>query len=229
MSSRVRVLVLGIVTLAHAALLYLLAEAMRPPPPSATVDERVLIVEFFQPPDPEPEPEPVEPEVEADPPPDLPAPTPRPPSRSAPMQATIVTSPQIEPEPARDWVAPDRDPFSRPQTTTPDAGFGRRDRAVLPGRQRPQVAGEAPPNAPLQGLRVHTPWDTRRIVETVGSLIGGGPDAPIEAPCGGRIASVNEQMTQAFSPHWNRDHGCGLDREPDRYDGRVELPPGTAR
>lgn len=234
MAARGRFVVLTIIAIGHALLLYLLALGMRPPMPvDAPIQETVLMIEFFESPPPEPEPE-LEPEPDEaapespPPPPDTPRPW-QPRAEPAPsMQVTFEEAPTTVPEPARETIAAERDPFHRPSAPATDSAFGRRDLPQAPRPNRPQIAGEAAPNAPLQRLRVNPGWSPQRIVETVGGLIGGGPNAPVEAPCGGRL-SGGFGTADSFSPHWQRDHGCDPSRDPNAYDGRVELPPGSAR
>lgn len=140
------------------------------------------------------------------------------------MEAVFVEAPpEALPEPATTRIPGHEDPFHRPREDAPPQGFGRRDQAALPDARRPQVPGARPPGAPLQGLRAQAPLDVRSVVEMVGGLIGGGPNAPVEAPCGGRI-SGQTSIAGGASPAWNSRYGCSDGAA--GYDGRVALPPG---
>src|SRR5690606_23117294 len=166
--------------------------------------------EFFDPPPlPQPEPEPDAEPVEAaaqEVPDRAPDPEPRRRQRStqprtprepSSMQAVIVPAQPAPPEPARERVDPARDPFHRP----------------------------AAPHAPLQGLR-HGRIGAKEVVDTVAALIGGGRNAPVEAPCGNRL-SGGFGTADSFSPNWQQQYGCGDEKQRAGFDGHVELPPGV--
>lgn len=226
MRERGQWLILAGVVLGHAGLLALLVRAMvpwQPAPAPERPPEVVSWIEFdAQPPSSEPEP------VQALPPREVRAPVARRPGRTmAPvpaMEAVFIEAPSgAPPEPATGRIPGHQDPFHRPREEAPPQGFGRRDQAALPDARRPQAPGARPPGAPLQGLRARPPLDTRSVVEMVGGLIGGGPNAPVEAPCGGRI-SGQTSIAGGASPAWNSRYGCSDGA--GGYDGRVALPPG---
>jgi hypothetical protein len=228
--------VLAAVLAAHAAATWWLARAMQPVPLAAPAS--VLMVEFFDPPplprpEPEPDAEPVEaaaqevPDRAPDPEPRRrQRPTqPRTPREPSSMQAVIVPAQPAPPEPARERVDAARDPFHRP--AQPQVrGFGRRDIAGLRSPARPRLPGEPVPHAPLQGLR-HGRIGAREVVDTVAALIGGGRNAPVEAPCGNRL-SGGFGTADSFSPNWQQQYGCGDEKQRAGFDGHVELPPGVA-
>lgn len=222
---RWRVAVFTGVLLGHLGLALWLPRAMGPSfvPP----DDVVLQVEFFEPP---PLPEPSAPDTP--PAPEQPPPErPRTQVRRAPasaMEAVIETpaEPTADAEPPREFVAPERDPFSRPPSAA--TGFGRRAAPDSPARSLPRIAGEAPPDAPLQGLGLRR-RGTREIVEFVGALIGGGPNAPVEVRCGGRLNGGGVTTAESFSPAWQQHYGCSDSGTGAGYDGRVELPENIAR
>lgn len=230
MRERGQLLILAVVVLGHAGLLVLLVRAMAPWQPALVADRPLEVVSWieFEPQpsrsDPPAEPEP----AESLPPREVRAPVVRRPVRSqapAPaMEAVFVEAPPEAPQESAPLRIPaHEDPFHRPRDDAPPQGFGRRDQAALPDARRPRVPGARPPGAPLQGLRARAPLDTRSVVELVGGLIGGGPNAPVEAPCGGRI-SGQTSIAGGASPAWNSRYGCS-DGAGD-YDGRVALPPG---
>ena len=230
MVERGRVWIALTVALGHALAVLLLVRAMRPewPLPLASV-ESMLLIDFSLSADDVPEPE-IEPPAENAAAADaaastLPARTVRPRERaSTPMQAVIATP--DEPEPAQWRLPPSADPFARPAAPAPAQGFGRREQPGLPTVRRPRIAGEAPVAPVIPEQRMHR-TSPRGIVQAIGGFIGGGPGAPVEAPCGGRL-NGGGNVGQAFSPAWNKHYGCAEDRDPAAYNGRVELPPGTA-
>lgn len=229
MRERGQWLILAGVVLGHAGLLALLVRAMVPlPAPQVAVRplEVVSWIEFGPPPAPADRPD--GPEPAGTPPPEPRAPAVRRPARSqaaAPaMEAVFVEAPaEAPPESATLRIPGHRDPFHRPPDDAPPRGFGRRDQAALPDARRPQAPGARPPGAPLQGLRARAPLDTRAVVEMVGGLIGGGPGAPVEAPCAGRIGG-DVSVAGGAPPAWQSRYGCSDAR--GGYDGRVALPPG---
>ncbi len=230
---RERVAAFALVVAGHLAMGWFLAKAMRLPvlPPSAS-DEVVMYLEFLPPPTPD-DIEVIEDVVE----PDVQAPVPAPPvAPSAPrrespsMQAIFVPAvPDAAPPDAspREFVAPERDPFHRPATPERDR-FGRSPPAATGNPALPRIAGERPIDAPIPELRATEPFGPKRLIEVAGALIGGGRNAPVEAPCGGRINGDVVGDT-AFSPNWRRDYGCGDEKDSAGFTGKVELPPGTAR
>jgi hypothetical protein len=139
----------------------------------------------------------------------------------------VIGPPAIstEPEP-RVLVAPERDPFHRPPDPQSER-FGRRNTPTLREPDRPRLAGERPPDAPLPELRARG-VSPKQVAGVIGSFIGGGPDAPVEAPCGGRV-NGGAYTADSFSPAWQQQHGCGDTKERGGYDGTVELPPGVRR
>ena len=228
--------VMAIVALGHLGAAIWLSYAMvpLPVPRAAETVMYVELIEIADPPAPDPTPEP-----EASPPDVTPPPEPRrtpPPDpvvrlrrESVTMEAVIEprSDPLSGPAMPREFIDPERDPFYRPPAST-DQGFGRRRALpVLPDSNRPRIAGERPPDAPLPELRM---GDTspKRIVEAIGSFIGGGPNAPMEAPCGGRV-NGGFGATTSFSPAWQKHYGCGDEKERAGYDGTVDQPPGTVR
>lgn len=221
--------ILAGVVMGHAGLLALLVRAMVPWQPALAPErptEVVSWIEFDAPPPAVPAPEPEA--IGTLPPREVRALAPRRPGRTrapAPaMEAVFVEAPPEAPQESAPLRIPaHEDPFHRPRDDAPPQGFGRRDQAALPDARRPRVPGARPPGAPLQGLRARAPLDTRSVVELVGGLIGGGPNAPVEAPCGGRI-SGQTSIAGGASPAWNSRYGCS-DGAGD-YDGRVALPPG---
>ena len=239
MCERWQWLVMGVVASAHVAVVVWLSHAMVPQRLS-TPEETVMIIELIEPTQPTEPTEPTEPPPAIDEPPVEPrplAPLPpepsprepvtRPPDRRdpVPMEAVIESRRETtsDPDATRALIAPDRDPFSRP---VPSQGFGRRDVPTFPRSNRPRIAGERAPNAPLPeiGMRHR---DARAVLDVIGGLIGGGPNAPVDAPCGGRL-SGGFGTADSFSPNWQRDYGCGDMRERAGFDGTAELPPGTA-
>ncbi len=225
MSGRWQWLVMGVVAIGHAVLAVWLSYAMAP---TATVrhDDTVLVIELIDPVDPAPDPLP----ASIQPQPRIPTPPPRAtaaPQRDAvPMQAVIEPSVAQVPdiEAPREFIDAERDPFHRPE---PSQAFGRRDRRSLPDSTPPRIAGERPDNAllPEWRMRDNSP---QRVAQMIGRFIGGGPDAPVEAPCGGRV-NGGDMTADSFSPAWRSQHGCGDLKDRGGYDGTVELPPGTAR
>lgn len=231
MRDRGQWLILAGVVLGHAGLLALLVRAMVPWQPSPVDDRPLEVVSWIEfEPAPSPADTDVEPvaapaPVDALPPREVVAPRERrrerPPAPA--MEAVFIDPPAPVPEPASGRIAEHEDPFFRPPDAAPARGFGRRDQAALPDARRPQAPGARPPSAPLRGLRMRAPLDTRTVVEAIGSLIGGGPDAPVEAPCGGRV-SGQTSIAGGASPAWNSRFGCS--QADAGYDGRVALPPG---
>lgn len=233
MVERGRVMVALTVVVGHALFVAFLIRAMKPEP-ARPVAESMMMIDFALWPEAEPEPERVaEPEVEpaqaeaeqaiAS----MPTRTIHPRERTAePMQAVIAEP--GEPEPAQWRLPPSADPFARPpaQAST-EQGFGRRDQPSWPSASLPRVAGEAPlnPIIPEQRMRRVTP---QGVVHAIGAFIGGGPNAPVEAPCGGRV-SGGGNVSQGFSPAWNKYYGCAEDRDPAAFDGTIHQPPGTVR
>lgn len=225
-----------LVVLGHLVMGWFLARVMRPPefvPDVAAVDESVMYLEFLPPTSPvepaaEAEPDPLEPEP-LSPPPSRPPPAAA--RREAPAMQAIIPSPAAEPivasDEPRELVAPERDPFHQPSTPVRDR-FGRPPTAAAGNPSLPRVAGERPLDVPIPELPAHEPLGPRRIIDVAAAFIGAGRNAPIEAPCGGRINS-NQVYNGAFSPNWQRDHGCGDEKQNAGFTGKVELPPGTAR
>ncbi len=238
MVQRERVAAFTLVVLGHLAMGWFLASAMRPPvfsPPAS--DEVVMYLEFLSPPVPaddmEADEDEDEDEAEPDDQPAVPVPPVAPPAtrRESPsMQAIFVPAvPEAAPpdESPREFVAPERDPFHRP--ATPDGSrFGRSPPTATGNPALPRIAGERPIDAPIAELRASEPFGPKRLVELAGALIGGGRNAPVEAPCGGRINGDVVGDT-SFSPNWRRDYGCGDEKDSAGFTGKVELPPGTAR
>lgn len=229
--------VMAVVVTAHVLATWWLARAMQQLP--TRVPASVLMVEFFDAPTPAAEPEPTredqpvpDPALRRDqttgPPsrvlPPVRRPV-RPPREPSTMEAVIVPAEPAPPAPATGRVAPERDPFHRPSDAAP-RGFGRRDIAGLPAPTRPRLPGEAAPDAPLQGLR-HGRLGPREVVDKVAALIGGGRNAPVEAPCGNRL-SGGFGTADSFSPNWQQQYGCGDEKQRAGFDGTVELPPGVA-
>jgi hypothetical protein len=135
------------------------------------------------------------------------------------MQAVFEAPVPDPPAPATGRIDPADDPFSRPRPSPPVAtGFGRRATPALPDSRPPRVAGEAPANAPLQGLRHRERPSPQQLATLIGSLIGGGPNAPVEAPCGGRM-NGGGSTAEGFSPAWNKHYGCTRDEDAAGYDG----------
>lgn len=142
------------------------------------------------------------------------------------MQAVIEprVDALLEGDAPREFVSPERDPFSRP-VDPEGAGFGRRERPVLPDAVRPRITGERPLDAPLP--EYHVPGRSpKRIVETIASFLGGGSNAPIEVPCGGRM-NGGDYTAESFSPDWQRRNGCGDGKTRVGFDGSYDQPPGT--
>lgn len=224
--------VLAVVVVAHVGVATWLSHAMAPVrAPVPVSDDMVMYIELVEPPpDVEPAQEPPPPADQPEPaaPSEPPAPTARRPVREpVAMEAVIEPGPEIEADAPREFVDPARDPFHRPQSPVAQ-GFGRRDPTpVLPDANRPRIAGERRPDAPLPELRARGA-SPQRIVETIGSFIGGGPNAPVDAPCGGRI-NGGFGTAESFSPAWQKHYGCGDEKDRAGYDGTVELPPGTRR
>ncbi len=228
-AQRERVAAFALVVVGHLAMGWLLATAMRPPVfPPPVGDEVVMYLEFLPPPAPVDEPE-------TQPPPKTEAPAwrePPPPVRSLPrhdappMQAVFVPAPEPAPDQPRELVAPERDPFHRPPAPA-DQRFGRQVPEPHRNPGLPRIAGERPVDAPLQELRAQPRIGAKEIVG-LAAIFGGGPDAPVEAPCGGRVNS-DVVGNGAFSPNWRRDYGCGDNKDSAGFTGKVELPPGTAR
>ncbi|MBX3724887.1 MAG: hypothetical protein KF823_03115 [Xanthomonadales bacterium] len=223
-------MILAVVVLGHAGLLVLLVRAMAPWQPALVADRPLEVVSWieFEPQpsrsDPPAEPEP----AESLPPREVRAPVVRRPVRSqapAPaMEAVFVEAPvEPSPEAATGRIAEHEDPFFSPPDAAPAQGFGRRDQAALPQVRRPRVPGARPPGSALPELRAQAPLGVRSVVEIVGGLIGGGPNAPVEAPCAGRIGG-EVSVAGGASPAWQGRYGCSDTR--DGYDGRVSLPPG---
>lgn len=211
----------------HIGVVAWLTHAMQPPrlPPR----DSVMIMELFD--------TALEPEPAVAPPDEpLPAPVgepraraPEPRRRSASSMEAVIEPREDRPadvDAAREFIAPERDPFFRPADPFAHR-FGRRGQSALPDAQRPRIAGERPHDAPLPEFRArdHSP---KRIAETIASFIGGGPNAPVEVPCGGRV-NGGFGTAESFSPAWQKHYGCGDKKERVGYDGTVELPPGTAR
>lgn len=232
MLERGRLWIAVTVFVGHALAVLLLVRAMRPEwPLPLAAEESMLLIDFSLSADdesgPEPEPEPAAETAAAsgDAAPTLPARTVRPRERApAPMQAVIATP--DEPEPAQWRLPPSADPFARPAAPASAPGFGRREQPRLPSVTRPRIAGEAPVNPVIPEQPMHR-TSPGGILQAVGGFIGGGPNAPMELPCGGRL-NGGGNVGQAFSPAWNKHYGCADDRDPAVYNGRVELPPGTA-
>lgn len=204
-----------VVVLGHAGLMAWLMRAMVPPPVEPQRVETVLYLDLAPTP-----PTPVEaPSDDAAPEaPAVPPPPPRLPARrvvAPPMQAVFEAP--AEPAPATGRIDPADDPFRRPRAPA-DTGFGRRDTPALPQAGAPRIAGEALPGAPLRGLRHRERMSPQQLVTTIGSLIGGGPNAPIEAPCGGRM-NGGDSTAEGFSPAWNKHYGCTRDEDGAGYDG----------
>ncbi len=218
----------AVVVLGHLGVLFWLAKAMQPlqshPP-----EEVVTWVEWVErapepPPAAETSPEPEAASTPDDPPVRRPRVTRR---ESAPMQAVIEPLPDdpLDSDAPREFVSPERDPFSR-STVDPDAArFGRRDLPSLPEIRQPRIAGERPVDALLPEYRA-LDRSPKRIVEAVASFLGGGPNAPIEAPCGGRM-SGGDFTAESFSPLWQQRYGCGDKKQGAGFDGRFDQPPGT--
>ena len=216
-------------TLGHVGVGLWLSYAMVPPPaPLAAADDAVMFIELIDSVE-SMVPVPGTQSVVA-PPPDEPLPPPVAPApllRREPVTMQAIIEPRVAMPPAadanRERVSADRDPFHRP---APSTGFGRRNVPSLPDAIRPRIAGERAFDAPLpdHNSRDRSP---RRLVETIGSFLGGGPNAPMEAPCGGRI-NGGASTADSFSPGWQKHYGCGDNKERAGYDGTVELPPGVA-
>lgn len=209
------------VVLGHVAVLLWLIQTMVPRIDTAP-EESVLIIEFLPSPPPPPT-------TAASVEPETPPPVRRLPTRRV---SAAVMEAVIEPAPARapaiatpnEHVAPERDPFALP--SAPARGFGRRDVPTLPDSQRPHIAGEAPPNPVIPQLR-RRGVSPKQVIEGIAAFLGGGPNAPVEVPCGGRL-NGGSGTAESFSPAWQQHYGC--DRSADNpYDGTVELPPGVAR
>lgn len=234
MVERWRIPVFAAVLVGHGLIGWWLARAMPPPPVSAPDEEHVLYIELVSAPQPVSEPEPVTAEIEPSPvePEPEPPPTRLPPRRirmpAPPMQAVIETAPEAPP--ARELVDPARDPFSQPPAAPrAETGFGRRDLARMPSSNVPQLPGALDRDPGLARLPARQRIDARKIVDVVGAFIGGGPNAPVELPCGSRVNDPGAQMNESFSPAWNKHYGCGEDAARAGYDGRAQQPPGTVR
>lgn len=232
MVERGRVLIASTVIVGHVLFVLLLARAMRPELPSAA--DVVMVVDFslWTEPESEPEPEPeIEPAIDEPAPaaPSMPVRTVRPRERArTPMQAVIAEPAESEPAPAQWRLPPSADPFALPPAQVPpEQGFGRRDRPGLPSTSVPRIAGEAPPNPIIPEQRM-VRVSVRDVVHAIGGLIGGGPNAPVEAPCGGRI-NGGGNVSQGFPPAWSKHYGCAENPDPAAFDGRFEQPPGTVR
>ncbi|TCS96010.1 hypothetical protein B1808_08810 [Pseudofulvimonas gallinarii] len=241
MVDRGRLLIASTVVAGHVLMAMLFAHAMRPAPRPVSDGEAMVVIDLSLWPQPEPEPEPavVAAPEEASPsatdtstgPEPLAAPAVPAPARaqrapaSAGMEA-VIAGPE-EPAPAQWRVAPSEDPFARPSDPV-ERGFGRRGQPALPSVTRPRIAGEAPPNPVIPQQRMRRRMGPGEVVQVLGSLIGGGPDAPVEAPCGGRL-NGGENVGRAFSPAWNKHYGCSEDRDADDFDGTFAQPPGTVR
>lgn len=212
----------------HIGVAVYLAYAMQPPPLLSR--DMVMVMELFDVvPEPEAEaaelPNALSPEPAEEPRFEAPEPRRR---SAAPMEAVIEPREDSWPDvdTPREFVAPERDPFFRP--IDPSAqGFGRRGLSALPDARRPHIAGERPPDAPLPEYRAPD-RNPKRIVEAIAGFIGGGPNAPVEVPCGGRV-NGGFGTADGFSPAWQKHYGCGDEKARAGYDGTVELPPGTAR
>lgn len=233
MLNRERLAALALVVCGHIGLVVLLVRAMAPPAPAPQPGrEPMLLLEFYHAATPVPAPAPPdERPADADSPRPASPPEPRiapPASRRTPPRpmTAIIESPQLDegpaPEPADS--PPVVDLFQRPVPEAPPQGFGRRDQPRLREPTRPRIAGEAPPSAPMQGLRVRQ-LGARAVLHGVGALIGGGPDAPVEGPCGMRLNGRPDNLGP-FPPNWS---GCEPARDAGQYDGRVELPPDLVR
>lgn len=219
-----------VVAFGHVAMLLWLAQAMRPPE-KRPGEESVTWVEWIERlPEPAPEIETApdrEPERARVEPPVRPPPVTR--RESAPMQAVIEPRADdlLDNGSPREFVAPERDPFSRP--VDPEAArFGRRDLPSLPDARLPRIAGGRPPDAPLPEQRFRA-IGPKEVIETAAMLLGlGGPNAMPEAPCGGRM-NGGDFTAESFSPDWQRGHGCGDARQAAGFDGTFDQPPGTVR
>lgn len=232
MERRWQWLVMGVVAAAHVVMALWLSYAMAPLP-VVQPEETVMIIELIDPavetvstptaPPPDTDPRPADP---------VPVPVPVPVTVTVPHREPVAMEAIIEPradpldDPAapREFIDPRRDPFARPRASQ---GFGRRASPALPDSLRPRIAGERPPDAALPELRMRD-RSPQRIVGAIGRFIGGGRDAPVDAPCGGRI-NGGAMTADSFSPAWQAQHGCGDTKERAGYDGTVELPPGVVR
>lgn len=240
MVDRGRVLIALTVVAGHVLMAGLLVRAMRPAELPESRAESMVMVDFSQWRRAEPEPDP---ELSQEPAPlptdaapsDVPEPAAPPAARptprrhtqpSTPMEA-VIAGPE-EPAVAQWRVAPSENPFSLPPAQQAEQGFGRRDQATLPSVTRPRVAGAAPPNPIIPQQRMRRRMGPGDVVQAIGSLIGGGPDAAVEAPCGGRM-NGGDGVARAFSPAWNKHYGCAEDREAENFDGTFAQPPGTVR
>lgn len=215
MGRRGQGLVWLVVVLGHAGLLAWLMQAMLPPTAGPERLETVMYLDLAPSPPPPDQPDPPPPEPALEP---APAPPPRLPTRrivAPPMQA--VFEEPAPPAPATSRIDPADDPFHRPQAPAA-TGFGRRDIPSMPRSGMPRVAGEAPPDAPLRGLRHRQRPSPKQLVEAVGSFFGGGPNAPVEAPCGGRM-NGGFSTAEGFSPAWNKHYGCTREEDGAGYDG----------
>lgn len=225
MTARWQWLVFTVVVLAHVVALHWLARAMAPATPA---EEMVIMMQLIDTPPVILESEPVEPEAEtrstaATPMRRRPA---EPLRESAPMQAVIEPRTDALPavEPDREFVSPEDDPFSRP--VDPNAArFGRRELPSLPEVNRPRIAGERPVDAPLPEYRARD-RSPKGVVEGIASFLGGGPNVPIEAPCGGRM-NGGDSTAESFSPLWQQRNGCGDRKQGAGFDGSFDQPPGT--
>lgn len=225
----------ALVVLGHLAAGWFLAKSMRPPVLSApAADEVVMYLEFLPPPPDVPD-APVAHEPTTEPEVPVTAPERSPPARTVrseppSMQAIFVpAAPEAETpvESPREFVAPERDPFHRPAAPANDH-FRRTPPAAIGNPNLPRIAGGRPVEAPLPELKVRE-FGAKEAIQTAALLLGlGGENAPIEAPCAGRV-SAGLAGTSAFSPNWRRDYGCGDEKDSAGFTGKVELPPGTAR
>lgn len=247
MGERGRIWIALTVISGHVLVTLMLMRAMQPQPHSATHAETMMVIELIQPPSVQSESDaPAERDTaemesatdaqdisRAEPPAVLPQRTIRPRvASSEPMQAVIAEPPPADaddvPEPAQWRLPPSADVFARaPDGEAEPQGFGRREQSRLPSVTRPRIAGEPPVNPIIPEQRM-TRIGAREVVHAIGTLIGGGPNAPVEAPCGGRV-SGGGNVAQGFSPAWNKHYGCSEDRDPTAFDGTAQQPPGTVR
>jgi hypothetical protein len=204
-----------VVVIGHAGLLAWLMQAMVPPTTEPERVETVMYLDLLPPPPPDAPDEPPQPRPEP-PPPSPPADRPPPRRIVAPPMQAVFEEP-APPAPATSRIDPADDPFHRPQAPAA-TGFGRRDVPLLPESAAPRVAGEAPPNAPLRGLRHRERLSPQQLVGAIGSFIAGGPNAPVEAPCGGRM-NGGTTTAEGFSPAWDKHYGCTRDEDGAGFDG----------